>query len=56
MAGFVSEERLTYGPWQAIERMLARLIEHSGFKEVMLVGGSGAKAQIWSALSAIDDG
>ncbi len=41
MAGFVSEERLTYGPWQAIERMLARLIEHSGFKDVTIVGGTG---------------
>ena len=41
MAGFVCEERLTYGPWQAMERMLARMIEHSGFKDVMIVGGSG---------------
>ncbi len=41
MAGFVCQERLTFGPWQSIERMLARLIEHSGFKDVMLVGGSG---------------
>ena len=41
MAGFVCGERLAYGSWQAIERMLARLIEHSGFTDVMLVGGSG---------------
>lgn len=41
MAGFVSEERLTYGPWQALERMLVRLAEHSGFKDVALVGGAG---------------
>ncbi len=41
MPGFVSMERLTYGPWQALERMLARLLEHSGFKDVMIVGGSG---------------
>jgi superfamily II DNA or RNA helicase len=41
VAGFVSEERLTFGSWEAIERMLARLIEHSGFKEVMIVGGTG---------------
>lgn len=41
MAGFVSEERLAYGSWQALERMLARLIEHSGFKDVMIVGGTG---------------
>jgi superfamily II DNA or RNA helicase len=41
VAGFVSEERIAFGPWQALERMLARLIEHSGFNEVMIVGGSG---------------
>jgi len=41
MAGFVSEERLTFGPWPALERMLARLAGHSGFKDVHLVGGSG---------------
>jgi superfamily II DNA or RNA helicase len=41
VAGFVSEERLAYGPWQAIERMVARLIEHSGFKDVTIVGGTG---------------
>lgn len=41
MTGFVCLERLTYGPWQALERMLARLLEHSGFKDVMIVGGSG---------------
>ncbi len=41
MPGFVCMERLTYGPWQALERMLARLLEHSGFKDVMIVGGSG---------------
>lgn len=41
MAGFVCEERLAYGSWQAIERMLARLMEHSGFTDVMMVGGSG---------------
>lgn len=41
MAGFVSIERLVHGPWQAIERMLARLLEHSGFSNVEIVGGSG---------------
>jgi len=41
VAGFVSEERLAYGSWQAIERMLARLVEHSGCTDVMIVGGSG---------------
>ena len=41
MPGFVSQERLARGPWSALERMLARLIEHSGFRDVMLVGGAG---------------
>ena len=41
MPGFISNERLAYGPWQALERVLARLIEHAGFGDVMLVGGSG---------------
>ena len=43
MPGFVCMERLTFGQWQALERMLARLLEHSGFKDVMIVGGSGDK-------------
>lgn len=41
MSGFVCEERLTFGPWPAIERMLARLIEHAGFRDVVVVGGAG---------------
>jgi superfamily II DNA or RNA helicase len=41
LAGFVSEERLAYGSWQAFERMLARLLIHSGFNDVIIVGGSG---------------
>ena len=41
MPGFISQERLAYGPWQAQERALARLLEHWGFSDVMLVGGSG---------------
>jgi superfamily II DNA or RNA helicase len=41
MAGFVSVERLAYGPWQAFERMLARLVKHAGFKDVNLVAGAG---------------
>lgn len=41
MAGFVCEERLTFGPWPALERMLARLVEHAGFHDVAIVGGSG---------------
>jgi superfamily II DNA or RNA helicase len=41
MAGFVCEERLTYGSWQAFERTIARLVQHSGFAGVSLVGGAG---------------
>jgi superfamily II DNA or RNA helicase len=41
VAGFICEERLTYGPWPATERALARAIEHAGFTDVSLVGGSG---------------
>lgn len=41
MAGFVCEERLTFGPWPALERTLARLVEHAGFNDVQVVGGSG---------------
>lgn len=41
MAGFISVERLTYGPWAALERAVARLVSHAGFKDVHLVGGTG---------------
>lgn len=41
MPGFISHERLSYGPWQALERVLVRLIEHAGFGDAMLVGGTG---------------
>ena len=41
--GFICEERLTYGPWSALERALARAVQHAGFTEVSLVGGAGVK-------------
>jgi superfamily II DNA or RNA helicase len=41
MPGFICEERLTFGPWAALERALARLIEHAGFGDVRIVGGAG---------------
>jgi superfamily II DNA or RNA helicase len=41
MSGFLCEERLTFGPWQALERALARLVQHAGFQDVAIVGGSG---------------
>ena len=43
MAGFISVERLTYGPWPALERAVARLVSHAGFRDVQLVGGTGDK-------------
>lgn len=39
--GFLSERRLQFGPWQAFERDVARLMIANGFDEVRLVGGSG---------------
>ena len=36
-----SKKRLELGPWQALERGIARLLEHGGFKDVKIVGGSG---------------
>lgn len=39
--GFINARRLQEGPWQAFERLIARFLEHGGFSEVTLVGGSG---------------
>lgn len=41
MPNFVCIERLTYGPWPAFERLVARLARHAGFKDVSIVGGAG---------------
>lgn len=38
---FINLRRLQDGPWQAFERMIARFLEHGGFKGVNVVGGSG---------------
>lgn len=38
--GFLSNERLSKGPWQAFERGVARLLSHSGWEISELVGGS----------------
>ena len=38
---FISERRLELGPWPAFERAIARLIQHGGFNDVTVVGGSG---------------
>lgn len=40
-APFLDERRLLYGPWKAFERDIARLLVHTGFDDVRLVGGSG---------------
>lgn len=39
--GFLSTERLSKGTWQAFERGIARLLEHSGWEINELVGGTG---------------
>ena len=38
--GFLDERRLLYGPWQAFERDVARLLIANGFDDVRIVGGS----------------
>ncbi len=43
MSNFIGIERLTYGPWQALERAVLRLFVHSGFQDCRLVGGPGDK-------------
>jgi superfamily II DNA or RNA helicase len=40
-AGFLNEQRLLSGPWQAFERDVARLMIANGFDDVRIVGGSG---------------
>jgi superfamily II DNA or RNA helicase len=38
---FLGTERILYGPWQALERAVARLLLHLSFDDIRLVGGSG---------------
>jgi len=40
---FLDTRRLLYGPWQAFERDVARLLIASGFDDVRIVGGTGDK-------------
>ena len=37
----LDERRLDLGPWQAFERSLARFLQHGGYKDVKVVGGTG---------------
>ena len=39
--GFLSYYRLMYGPWQAFERAVARMLAHRGWDSYEVVGGSG---------------
>jgi superfamily II DNA or RNA helicase len=39
--GFLSFKRIEKGPWQALERAVARLFEHIGWPHVAIIGGSG---------------
>ena len=41
MPGFLGIERISQGPWQALERAIQRLLIHAGFDDVRLVGGRG---------------
>ena len=41
MPGFLGIERISLGPWQALERAIQRLLIHAGFDDVRLVGGTG---------------
>ena len=38
---FISSKRLALGPWPAFERCIARFLEHGGFTDVKVVGGTG---------------
>ena len=38
---FLNADSLSAGPWQAFERLIARLMLARGFRDVRLVGGSG---------------
>lgn len=38
---FISDELFSYGPWQAMERAVARLMMHGMFEDVRLVGRTG---------------
>lgn len=40
VSGFLNEKRLLLGPWQALERDVARLLLINGFEDVRLVGGA----------------
>ena len=41
MADFLDLRRLMSGPWQALERDVARLMILTGFEDVRIVGGTG---------------
>src|SRR3989338_7684146 len=38
---FINETLLSFGPWQALERAVARLMQHGDFEDVRLVGRTG---------------
>lgn len=40
---FINNTLLSHGPWQAMERSIARLMLHEGFEDVRLVGRTGDK-------------
>lgn len=38
--GFINDNLLNMGPWQALERNVARLMQHSGYEDIRMVGQS----------------
>ena len=51
--GFLSYFRLTYGPWQAFERAIARLLAHRGWDSYDVVGGAWDKGA--DIIASMDD-
>jgi superfamily II DNA or RNA helicase len=43
MEGYLGVQRLSRGPWQALERGVQRLLEHKGLEDVRVVGGANDK-------------
>ncbi len=55
MQPFINDELLSFGPWQAMERSVARLMAHGQFNDVRLVGRTGdGGADIIASLNGKD--
>lgn len=38
---FINDQLLNFGPWQALERNVARLMQHKGYEDVRIIGQTG---------------